>query len=689
MSEYTADRLIIEIEGTAEKAANGVNKLADALNRMKSASGGMKDPKTKISVNSKDVDKTTEKVSKLTEVLNWLKRIAMYRIIRSAIKGVADALSAGINNLYEYSRIVGTDFKGAMDSIATSALYAKNSLGAMVSPIIEALAPAVEWLTDKFVALINVINQLFAVLGGKSTYTKAIRQATEYSKATDKAAASAKKFLLGIDEINMMSPSGGGGGGAAEDFSKMFEESNIEDTWLNKFAKSINDDFNKIKTVIEQNLTEVELIIGGFLLGAGAILAFSGVNIPLGIGMMAAGAALTYKSAKEKWGGLSGLVSGEISYIEGIVGGALIGVGAILALSGVNIPLGIAMMATGVAVTAPSMLDWSGLSNKVKEALALISSVVSVALLATGAVLAFSGANIPLGIAMIAGGSLGIAALGLNWEKIPYQVKTVLSEIEAAVGLALVAVGAVFAFSGANIKLGIGLMAAGVALTAMSSLNWDAVPKKTKESITKIAMIASSALLAIGAVLAFSGVATPLGISMMAAGGIGLVSVVGLNWNSISTSVSKAWDDLIAAVKRKFDELKAWWNGQTLSVPRITGNTTADNFGGIASYSARASGGFVDSGELFIAREAGAEMVGAIGNRTAVANNDQIVEGISEGVAYANSGVIGAINQLIAVVQQIDPNIELDGLKLSRELHKYNRQVMREAGQSLAVEVMA
>lgn len=45
-----------------------------------------------------------------------------------------------------------------------------------------------------------------------------------------------------------------------------------------------------------------------------------------------------------------------------------------------------------------------------------------------------------------------------------------------------------------------------------------------------------------------------------------------------------------------------------------------------------ASGGFPDEGQLFIAREAGAEMVGSIGGRTAVANNQDIVEGIRQGV---------------------------------------------------------
>lgn len=49
----------------------------------------------------------------------------------------------------------------------------------------------------------------------------------------------------------------------------------------------------------------------------------------------------------------------------------------------------------------------------------------------------------------------------------------------------------------------------------------------------------------------------------------------------------------------------------------------------------QANGGFVEQGEMFIAREAGAEMVGQIGNKTAVANNDQIVDSISNGVYRA------------------------------------------------------
>lgn len=48
-----------------------------------------------------------------------------------------------------------------------------------------------------------------------------------------------------------------------------------------------------------------------------------------------------------------------------------------------------------------------------------------------------------------------------------------------------------------------------------------------------------------------------------------------------------------------------------------------------------ADGGFVDSGQVFIAREAGPELVGTIGNRTAVANQSQIVSAVSIGVYNA------------------------------------------------------
>ena len=67
-----------------------------------------------------------------------------------------------------------------------------------------------------------------------------------------------------------------------------------------------------------------------------------------------------------------------------------------------------------------------------------------------------------------------------------------------------------------------------------------------------------------------------------------------------------------------------------------------------------ASGGFPSTGQLFIAREAGAEMVGQIGGHTAVANNADIVNAVSSGVASAVASVLGNGNTNVEVVLEGD-----------------------------------
>lgn len=86
-----------------------------------------------------------------------------------------------------------------------------------------------------------------------------------------------------------------------------------------------------------------------------------------------------------------------------------------------------------------------------------------------------------------------------------------------------------------------------------------------------------------------------------------------------------------------------------------------------------AEGGFPNEGQLFIARESGAEMVGAMGRRTAVANNDQIVEGISAGVTNANDGVIAAIYSLINVVESKDMDVYIGDDAIGHSYDRYNQ----------------
>lgn len=93
-----------------------------------------------------------------------------------------------------------------------------------------------------------------------------------------------------------------------------------------------------------------------------------------------------------------------------------------------------------------------------------------------------------------------------------------------------------------------------------------------------------------------------------------------------------------------------------------------------------ATGGFPKTGELFMAREAGAELVGRMGNRTAVANNEQIVEGISQGVYQA---VTAAMSSSGGSEYSGDIILQMDELTLGRATARAIKSANRQAGRVL------
>ena len=93
---------------------------------------------------------------------------------------------------------------------------------------------------------------------------------------------------------------------------------------------------------------------------------------------------------------------------------------------------------------------------------------------------------------------------------------------------------------------------------------------------------------------------------------------------------------------------------QTNSYQEKTKNDPNNPFGiDLKELTGYASGGFPDEGQLFIAREAGAEMVGSMNGRTAVANNDQIVEGIAGGVAAGQAEQNALLRQQNSILMQL------------------------------------
>lgn len=143
----------------------------------------------------------------------------------------------------------------------------------------------------------------------------------------------------------------------------------------------------------------------------------------------------------------------------------------------------------------------------------------------------------------------------------------------------------------------------------------------------------------------------------------GINKVVSVPFNAINTALKKIKSIEILGLK-PFKDIK------TISVPSIP---------------LLAQGGFPDVGQMFIAREAGPELVGTIGGRTAVANNDQIVEGISEGVEWANAkqnALLAEQNSLLRQLVEKDFGVEITANSLARTL---NRKNVRDGKTTVAV----
>lgn len=615
----------------------------------------------------------------------------------------------------------------------------------------------------------------------------------------DDAAGAAKKlkqYTAGFDELNVFAPNTGSGSGAGAGGAGGFD---FDLPTYDFLGDAVQTRIGEIKKMIEDTLAEITTIVSGFMLAVGAILVVTGVNIPLGVGLMAAGAVGLAATVGLNWTAMSSELASTLVLITGVVGGFLLALGAIMAFSGANLPLGIALMALGgaslvsaavinwhnsdrhltdalttltgvlagaslavgamlaftgvatglgialmavgavtlvsaaalnwnsipdalasplsrvgllvsgatlalgailafsgcmplgialMAIGATSLvsvmaLNWNGLSDEIQNVIAIITTVVSVAFLAIGAALAFSGANIPLGLALLAAGAVTMGtAIMPNWNDLSDNVQQKISMITTVVGGALLAVGAILALSGVALPLGLGLMAAGaLSLGAVATLNWDFVVNSIKKVVSVITGILSGALIVLGVLLCLSGAGVGLGLAVLAAGLSLSYAAWTLDDNPITRFVRQMANSIIGLVNGVIDAINDMFHIQFngLSVMGITLIPAFDiRLVDIPHIPFFEDGGFPNEGQLFIAREAGAEMVGAMGRRTAVANNDQIVEGISAGVSVANDGVIAAIYALLNVVEEKDMSVVIGDNEIGHSYDRYKEKRGRQ-----------
>lgn len=284
----------------------------------------------------------------LSKTISQFGRLLKMRIMRTIVKNILAGITEGLQNVYQWAKIMGDGFASTMDGMASSVLYLKNSIGAAFAQILSLVAPHINSLIDIIVEGINYINMFFATLAGQSTYTRAKKVAVEYGNAVQGAAGGAARAVkelkeelsvLDFDELNQLQdqpePStggggGGGGGGSATNYADMFEKAEIEANWLTKTAGWIRDNFEevlgivgaiaagiyawKISTALAENITALQnlsltqklgitMMVSGFVLEASGAynLGKNGLNwkdaimTGLGTALGIAGSVLAFK----------------------------------------------------------------------------------------------------------------------------------------------------------------------------------------------------------------------------------------------------------------------------------------------------------------------------------------------------------------------------------------------------------
>lgn len=697
----TVENISISVKTNADKAATKINALSVALERLENTAYSAQTANSAISnsMNSiapaatkagsastsaakgiSDVAKSATKAqSPLSNFVSSLKRIAFYRMLRTILKEITQALKEGLENVYEWSK-AGGDFgriASALNSISSASAQMKNQLGAAFGELLAALEPVITALINLITQLAQALTWVIALLSGQGYYPVA-KEITKDWKEAKGAASAYKNTILGFDEINRLNDTGGGGGGTGiggnlfdykpiEFGLKDFFDKTYE--WLSKFKDDIDSGIGKIKDFLAElgiipELVPVEVVvkvpdeIPEPLLALQTMLstvpvmeielAILGNPMPLLNSIRSAIVNLVAESPYLV--AIKTLIEDPVPEIEAIVSS----VGQLLESLETTFAESFASMTQTVMSWEVAYAEASATVNA--ETISIYEDVNSF--------------------------------VERTKERLSGWALTVTETIEST-----------FATAAENVATA--LDSAKTNVEAFVTSTWDrisqwatGVSEVAVQAFTSVAQSAYAGLqnaadnvvaFAQGAVNALYSWATSA-LSTVASWARGFIK-------NISSAFAKAWEK----VKGFAEALGAAVPSYSPSYDEATGITTIDMTGGIIpsinlfpflggspiAIPAFAEGGFPTPGDLFIANERGAELVGSMNGKPAVANNQEIVAGIAAGNVDVVNAVYAMANMIVKAVEDKDTDITLDGESLANQMYRYNQNAANRYGTAM------
>ena len=555
-----------------------------------------------------------------TNFIGSLTRIAKLRLLRGIIRAVTQAFKEGTTNIYMYSMAMGSldasNFKGNLDALATSFLYLKNSIGSVVAPLLSSLIPALQAVIGWVTAALDVLAQFFAILNGQSTYTRAKKVQTDAASQWSSIANATK-----------------GASAAAKEY---------KNTILS---------FDEIHALNDPSSGG-----GGGGGGAGspnyadmfeeAELATTGI----------AGAFNRLATAIKPI--ISGIWNFTKNTIETVFEGLGLGFDALMAvIHGDAAEIRKVVDDMGKFVSKHPVLK--GIYDGINGVRRFINNVISeVKLWLINLVEEFI--NLPFVSSILETLGFDVKTITQNLEDNKRKIQENKEEVNRSIRVWQ-------------------LWSSGVDMaTANSIAN---VNKFSIDGIRAFTDVQSAANTTKNSVNNVSGAVVDLNRSIAALGGMSISQWVenGL-WGIYNSANYAKWE--LAGVLDYVRELsRASLNGIAIAVYSGVGRAGGGFVNGYANGGIipRFGGGGINSADLFLANENGSpELVGRIGNRTAVANQDQMVEVLARGLVNALSASQG--NQS----SNLEVNVMMDREVLAKAVDRGNRSLNRRYNVSLA-----
>lgn len=648
-----------------------------------------------------------------------------FSLVFQGISMIQRAIKEGSDNLVQYS----SEYNHSISSMVSSLLYLKNAWAVAFAPITNVVAPYISAFIDMLSRGLNAVGRFMSALTGKGFAVQAKKAWKDYGagvkasekglKDAGKAAKELQSYTLGIDELNVIDPNNGSGGsgsgggsgagateinpsdmfetvetkGAIASFGKRLREAFLSEDWVGLgkiLADGVNSGLKHLYAVLSWDNVggKITAFANAFTISFNSLVDninwdLMGRTIGTGINSLTNTVKLFVEGidwknlGKSFANGLMGLVK-EVDWknLGNTIGSWF-------------------MVAFDVFYGFVSNLDYSAIGTAIGNGI-------------NGFFERFDGKTIATGINNFLYGIFDLiteSASTIDWSNIGKEISDFIFKIDYAGILKKFCVAFMELFKGVDEAVVVISKELGDVVESVFSKGWESIKKVFepvsdffskkfsdakksiedafgnidswfKEKLDSIKKIYSDIKGYFSKKFgeAYDGIKNIFG---------GIGDFFGGVWESIKSKFSdigamageavggafkSTINGAIRLIEKTINNGFGFINGAIDFINKIPG-VSIPKFD-MVSLPRLANGGMLNSGQMFIAREKGPELVGTYGNKTAVMNNNQIVQSVSNGVRsaieYSNGKVEYLLTQIIEYQQMLlekDNSTRIDGKK--------------------------